>query len=50
MVPSLVITADQSKMQSVEKARAYHRPNSRLAVIRSYLWVANSSNHAAMGV
>src|SRR6058998_1300772 len=35
--PTLVITGDQSKMHSVEKARAYQRliPNSRLAVIRS---------------
>jgi len=37
MAPTLVITGDQSKMHSVEKARAYQRliPNSRLAVIRS---------------
>ena len=37
MAPALVITADQSKMHSVEKARAYQRliPNSRLVVIRS---------------
>jgi pimeloyl-ACP methyl ester carboxylesterase len=35
--PTLVITADRSKMNSVEKARAYQVqiPNSRLAVIRS---------------
>jgi 3-oxoadipate enol-lactonase len=35
--PALVITADQSKMHSVERARAYQRliPNSRLVVIRS---------------
>ena len=35
--PTLVITADRSKMHSVEKARAYQVqiPNSRLAVIRS---------------
>ena len=35
--PSLVITADRSKMHSVEKARAYQVqiPNSRLVVIRS---------------
>ena len=35
--PTLVITADRSKMHSVEKARAYqvHIPNSRLVVIRS---------------
>ena len=37
MAPTLVITGDQSKMHSVEKARAYQRliPNSRLAVIQS---------------
>jgi 3-oxoadipate enol-lactonase len=35
--PALVITADRSKMNSVEKVRAYQIqiPNSRLAVIRS---------------
>jgi 3-oxoadipate enol-lactonase len=35
--PTLVITADRSKMHSVEKARAYQSqiPNSRLVVIRS---------------
>jgi 3-oxoadipate enol-lactonase len=35
--PTLVITADRSKMHSVEKARAYQAqiPNSRLVVIRS---------------
>ena len=35
--PTLVITADRSKMHSVEKARAYQLqiPNSRLVVIRS---------------
>jgi pimeloyl-ACP methyl ester carboxylesterase len=35
--PTLVITADRSKMNSVEKARAYQMqiPNSRLVVIRS---------------
>ena len=35
--PALVITADRSKMNSVEKARAYQVliPNSRLVVIRS---------------
>lgn len=35
--PTLVITADRTKMHSVEKARAYQReiPNSRLVVIRS---------------
>lgn len=35
--PTLVITADRSKMHSVEKARAYQTqiPNSRLVVIRS---------------
>jgi 3-oxoadipate enol-lactonase len=35
--PTLVITADRTKMQSVEKARAYQQliPNSRLVVIRS---------------
>lgn len=35
--PTLVITADRSKMNSVEKARAYQSliPNSRLVVIRS---------------
>jgi 3-oxoadipate enol-lactonase len=35
--PALVITADRSKMNSVEKARAYQSliPNSRLVVIRS---------------
>lgn len=35
--PTLVITADRTKMQSVEKVLAYQRliPNSRLAVIRS---------------
>jgi pimeloyl-ACP methyl ester carboxylesterase len=35
--PALVITADRSKMHSVEKARAYQVqiPNSRLVVIRS---------------
>lgn len=35
--PTLVITADRSKMNSVEKARAYQTqiPNSRLVVIRS---------------
>jgi len=35
--PTLVITADRSKMHSVEKARAYQMqiPNSRLVVIRS---------------
>ena len=35
--PTLVITADRSKMNSVEKARAYQVqiPNSRLVVIRS---------------
>lgn len=35
--PTLVITADRSKMNSVEKARAYQAliPNSRLVVIRS---------------
>jgi pimeloyl-ACP methyl ester carboxylesterase len=37
MAPTLVITGDQSKMHSVEKARAYQRliPNSRLVVIQS---------------
>jgi len=37
MAPALVITGDQSKMHSVEKARAYQRliPNSRLVVIQS---------------
>jgi len=36
-VPALVITADRTKMHSVEKARAYQTqiPNSRLVVIRS---------------
>lgn len=35
--PALVITADRSKMHSIEKARAYQAqiPNSRLVVIRS---------------
>ena len=35
--PALVVTADRSKMHSVEKARAYQMqiPNSRLVVIRS---------------
>jgi len=35
--PTLVITADRTKMHSVEKARTYqqHIPNSRLVVIRS---------------
>ena len=35
--PTLVITADRTKMHSVEKARAYQTliPNSRLVVIRS---------------
>ncbi len=35
--PTLVITADQSKVHSVEKTRAYQQliPNSRLVVIRS---------------
>lgn len=35
--PTLVLTADQSKVQSVEKVRAYQRliPKSRLVVIRS---------------
>lgn len=35
--PTMVITADRSKMNSVEKARAYQAqiPNSRLVVIRS---------------
>ena len=35
--PTLVITADRTKMHPVEKARAYqqHIPNSRLVVIRS---------------
>ena len=35
--PTLVITADRTKMHSVEKARAYqqHIPSSRLVVIRS---------------
>jgi pimeloyl-ACP methyl ester carboxylesterase len=35
--PTLVITADRTKMHSVEEARAYQRliPNSRLVVIRS---------------
>jgi 3-oxoadipate enol-lactonase len=35
--PAMVITADRSKMHSVEKARAYQTqiPNSRLVVIRS---------------
>jgi pimeloyl-ACP methyl ester carboxylesterase len=35
--PTLVITADRTKMHSVEKARAYQQqiPNSRLVVIRS---------------
>ncbi|MGQ0814642.1 MAG: alpha/beta fold hydrolase [Gemmatimonadota bacterium] len=35
--PTLVITSDQSKVQSVEQVRAYQRliPNSRLVVIRS---------------
>jgi 3-oxoadipate enol-lactonase len=37
IAPTLVITADRSKMHSVEKARAYQVqiPNSRLIVIRS---------------
>ena len=37
IAPTLVITADRSKMHSVEKARAYQVqiPNSRLVVIRS---------------
>jgi 3-oxoadipate enol-lactonase len=37
MAPTLVITGDQSKMHSIEKARAYQRliPNSRLVVIQS---------------
>jgi 3-oxoadipate enol-lactonase len=37
VVPTMVITADRSKMNSVEKARAYQAliPNSRLVVIRS---------------
>src|SRR5215510_3672174 len=37
MAPTLVITGDQSKMHSVEKARVYQRliPNSRLVVIQS---------------
>ena len=37
VAPTLVITADRSKMHSVEKARAYQVqiPNSRLVVIRS---------------
>jgi pimeloyl-ACP methyl ester carboxylesterase len=37
IAPTLVITADRTKMQSVEKVLAYQRliPNSRLAVIRS---------------
>ena len=35
--PTLVITADRTKMHSVERARAYQTliPNSRLVVIRS---------------
>src|ERR1700686_68196 len=35
--PTLVITADRTKMHSVEQARAYQQliPNSRLVVIRS---------------
>jgi 3-oxoadipate enol-lactonase len=37
VAPTMVITADRSKMNSVEKARAYQAliPNSRLVVIRS---------------
>ena len=37
IAPTLVITADRSKMHSIEKARAYQVqiPNSRLVVIRS---------------
>ena len=37
LAPTMVITADRSKMNSVEKARAYQVliPNSRLVVIRS---------------
>jgi len=37
VAPTMVITADRSKMNSVEKARAYQSviPNSRLVVIRS---------------
>jgi len=51
--PTLVITADRTKMQSVEKVLAYQRliPNSRLAVIRSdayHLAAANPDECAAL--
>lgn len=51
--PTLVITADRTKMQSVEKVLAYQRliPNSRLAVIRSdayHLAAANPDECVAL--
>jgi 3-oxoadipate enol-lactonase len=51
--PTLVITADRTKMQSVEKVLAYQRliPNSRLAVIRSdayHLAAANPEECVAL--
>ena len=44
--PTLVITADRSKMNSVEKARAYQVqiPNSRLIVIRSDAYHVAAAN------
>jgi 3-oxoadipate enol-lactonase len=44
--PALVITADRSKMNSVEKVRAYQAqiPNSRLVVIRSDAYHIAASN------
>ena len=44
--PTLVITADRSKMHSVEKARAYQVqiPNSRLVVIRSDAYHVAAAN------
>src|SRR5437016_6004000 len=44
--PTLVITADRSKMHSVEKARAYQVqiPNSRLVVIRSAAYHIAAAN------
>ena len=46
--PTMVITADRSKMNSVEKARAYQVqiPNSRLVVIRSDAYHIAAANAA----
>lgn len=51
--PSLIVTADRSALQSVEKVRKYQRaiPNSRLAVVRSdayHLAVAKPAECAAI--